>query len=154
MWPFIFTKRSLVFLQTLQCLQQNAKERSESSTNVASTTSYTLPSTTTKMSMQELDELRKKLGNVTASSNAPQVSPLPFALSELSWLGCVTTEARQGRGKVGEVEKKTGSGKVDEGTIGEIGLWWWWWGLWRWLSPGLSGRYMTFFQGRGLLSGM
>ncbi|CAL8282835.1 unnamed protein product [Merluccius merluccius] len=58
--------------ETLQCLQQNAKERSESSTNAASTTSYTLPSTTTKMSMQELDELRKKLGNVTASSNAPQ----------------------------------------------------------------------------------
>ncbi|CAG5903300.1 unnamed protein product [Menidia menidia] len=32
---------------------------------------YTLPQTSTKMSMQELDELRKKLGNVTASSNAP-----------------------------------------------------------------------------------
>ena len=57
----------------LQCLQQNAKERSESSANTTSTTSYTLPSTTTKMSMQELDELRKKLGNVTAISNAPQV---------------------------------------------------------------------------------
>ncbi|KAG7275881.1 hypothetical protein CRUP_033294 [Coryphaenoides rupestris] len=59
--------------ETLQCLQQNAKERSESSANATSTTSYTLPSTTTKMSMQELDELRKKLGNVTASSNAPQM---------------------------------------------------------------------------------
>uniref|UniRef100_A0A7N8YAI2 Gamma-tubulin complex component n=1 Tax=Mastacembelus armatus TaxID=205130 RepID=A0A7N8YAI2_9TELE len=63
--------------ETLQFLQQNAKERAESSANTASTTttSYTLPQTSTKMSMQELDELRKKLGNVTASSNAPLVSP-------------------------------------------------------------------------------
>uniref|UniRef100_A0A8C9XE12 Gamma-tubulin complex component n=1 Tax=Sander lucioperca TaxID=283035 RepID=A0A8C9XE12_SANLU len=63
--------------ETLQFLQQNAKERSESSANTTSTTttSYTLPQTSTKMSMQELDELRKKLGNVTASSNAPLVSP-------------------------------------------------------------------------------
>ncbi|KAI4807528.1 hypothetical protein KUCAC02_027331 [Chaenocephalus aceratus] len=59
--------------ETLQFLQQNAKERSESSTNTTATTttSYSLPQTSTKMSMQELDELRKKLGNVTASSNAP-----------------------------------------------------------------------------------
>ncbi|XP_005725816.1 gamma-tubulin complex component 2 [Pundamilia nyererei] len=59
--------------ETLQFLQQNAKERSESSANTTSTTttSYSLPQTSTKMSMQELDELRKKLGNVTASSNAP-----------------------------------------------------------------------------------
>ncbi|XP_047466097.1 gamma-tubulin complex component 2 [Mugil cephalus] len=59
--------------EMLQFLQQNAKERSESSANTTSTTttSYTLPQTSTKMSMQELDELRKKLGNVTASSNAP-----------------------------------------------------------------------------------
>ncbi|XP_014909785.1 gamma-tubulin complex component 2 [Poecilia latipinna] len=56
--------------ETLQSLQQNAKERSESS-NPTTVTSYTLPQTTTKMSMQELDELRKKLGNVAASSNAP-----------------------------------------------------------------------------------
>uniref|UniRef100_A0A8C2WE45 Gamma-tubulin complex component n=1 Tax=Cyclopterus lumpus TaxID=8103 RepID=A0A8C2WE45_CYCLU len=60
--------------ETLQLLQQNAKERSESSANATSTTttSYTLPQTSTKMSMQELDELRKKLGNMAASSNAPQ----------------------------------------------------------------------------------
>uniref|UniRef100_A0A1A7YDN6 Gamma-tubulin complex component n=1 Tax=Iconisemion striatum TaxID=60296 RepID=A0A1A7YDN6_9TELE len=59
--------------EMLQCLQQNAKERSESSAsaNATTTSSYTLPQTSTKMSMQELDELRKKLGNVTASSNAP-----------------------------------------------------------------------------------
>uniref|UniRef100_A0A3P9PE35 Gamma-tubulin complex component n=1 Tax=Poecilia reticulata TaxID=8081 RepID=A0A3P9PE35_POERE len=56
--------------ETLQSLQHNAKERSES-TNPTTATSYTLPQTTTKMSMQELDELRKKLGNVAASSNAP-----------------------------------------------------------------------------------
>lgn len=66
----------MIFSQTLQFLQQNAKERSESLANTTSTTttSYTLPQTSTKMSMQELDELRKKLGNVTASSNAPLVS--------------------------------------------------------------------------------
>ena len=62
--------------QMLQSLQQNAKERAESSANTTSTTttSYSLPQTSTKMSMQELDELRKKLGNVTASSTAPLVS--------------------------------------------------------------------------------
>uniref|UniRef100_A0A8C6NR89 Gamma-tubulin complex component n=1 Tax=Nothobranchius furzeri TaxID=105023 RepID=A0A8C6NR89_NOTFU len=62
--------------EMLQCLQQNAKERSESSASANSTTtsSYTLPQTSTKMSMQELDELRKKLGNVTASSNPAEVT--------------------------------------------------------------------------------
>ncbi|XP_060950733.1 gamma-tubulin complex component 2-like [Limanda limanda] len=59
--------------EMLQSLQKNAKERAESSANTTSTTttSYSLPQTSTKMSMQELDELRKKLGNVTASSTAP-----------------------------------------------------------------------------------
>lgn len=63
-------------LQTLKFLQQNAKERSEMSANAASgtTTSYSIPTTSSKMSMQELEELRKKLGNVTASSNVPQSS--------------------------------------------------------------------------------
>lgn len=65
-------------------LQQNAKERSESSANAAATatSSYSLPQTSTKMSMQELDELRKKLGNMTASSNAPQVSPSDSAAAD------------------------------------------------------------------------
>uniref|UniRef100_A0A3Q3W4B6 Gamma-tubulin complex component n=1 Tax=Mola mola TaxID=94237 RepID=A0A3Q3W4B6_MOLML len=64
--------------ETLQFLQQNAKERSESSANTSTTTtSYTLPQTSSKMSMQELEELRKKLGNVTASSNAPLVNFSP-----------------------------------------------------------------------------
>ncbi|CAB1311996.1 unnamed protein product [Coregonus sp. 'balchen'] len=51
--------------ETLQCLQQNAKERSEASGNATSSTSTTfaIPPTSTKMSMQELEELRKKLGN-------------------------------------------------------------------------------------------
>uniref|UniRef100_A0A8C1K9K5 Gamma-tubulin complex component n=1 Tax=Cyprinus carpio TaxID=7962 RepID=A0A8C1K9K5_CYPCA len=49
---------------------------SEMSANAASstTTSYSIPATSSKMSMQELEELRKKLGNVTASSNVPQSS--------------------------------------------------------------------------------
>ncbi|XP_062330032.1 gamma-tubulin complex component 2 isoform X2 [Osmerus eperlanus] len=60
--------------ETLQCLQQNAKDKSEASANVTSstTTTFAIPSTSTKMSMQELEELRKKLGNVTASSTVPQ----------------------------------------------------------------------------------
>uniref|UniRef100_A0A4W4G344 Gamma-tubulin complex component n=1 Tax=Electrophorus electricus TaxID=8005 RepID=A0A4W4G344_ELEEL len=60
--------------ETLKCLQQNAKERSEMSTNVTSSsmTSYTIPTTSSKMSVQELEELRKKLGNVTASASIPQ----------------------------------------------------------------------------------
>ncbi|KAJ8284904.1 hypothetical protein COCON_G00037540 [Conger conger] len=60
--------------ETLQCLQQNAKERSEMSANATSSSSasFSIPPTTTKMSMQELEELRKKLGNVTASSNVQQ----------------------------------------------------------------------------------
>uniref|UniRef100_A0A672J8E8 Gamma-tubulin complex component n=1 Tax=Salarias fasciatus TaxID=181472 RepID=A0A672J8E8_SALFA len=60
--------------ETLQFLQQNAKDRSESSANTTTTTSYSVPPTSTKMSMQELDELRKKLGNVTASSNPAEVT--------------------------------------------------------------------------------
>uniref|UniRef100_A0A8C1VVY7 Gamma-tubulin complex component n=1 Tax=Cyprinus carpio TaxID=7962 RepID=A0A8C1VVY7_CYPCA len=62
--------------ETLKFLQQNAKERSEMSANAASSTStsYSIPATSSKMSMQELEELRKKLGNVTASSNVPQSS--------------------------------------------------------------------------------
>lgn len=65
-------------LQTLKVLQQNAKERSEISANVTSSTgaSYSIPATSSKMSMQELEELRKKLGNVTSSSSTPQVPDL------------------------------------------------------------------------------
>ncbi|XP_017539885.1 gamma-tubulin complex component 2 [Pygocentrus nattereri] len=60
--------------ETLKCLQQIAKERSEMSANAtsSSTTSFSIPATSTKMSMQELEELRKKLGNVTASASVPQ----------------------------------------------------------------------------------
>uniref|UniRef100_A0A8C6TN07 Gamma-tubulin complex component n=1 Tax=Neogobius melanostomus TaxID=47308 RepID=A0A8C6TN07_9GOBI len=59
--------------ETLQSLQQNAKDRAESSANTTTTTStsFSLTQTSTKMSMQEVDELRKKLCNVTASANAP-----------------------------------------------------------------------------------
>uniref|UniRef100_A0AAY4ABF0 Gamma-tubulin complex component n=1 Tax=Denticeps clupeoides TaxID=299321 RepID=A0AAY4ABF0_9TELE len=60
--------------ETLQYLQQNAKERTEMPANAttSTTTTFNVPQTSTKMSMQELEELRKKLGNVTASSNVPQ----------------------------------------------------------------------------------
>ncbi|XP_016336614.1 gamma-tubulin complex component 2-like [Sinocyclocheilus anshuiensis] len=74
-WCICFPN-SLRIKKTLKFLQQNAKERSEMSANAASSTatSYCIPATSGKMSMQELEELRKKLGNVTASSNAPQSS--------------------------------------------------------------------------------
>ncbi|CAB1337939.1 unnamed protein product, partial [Coregonus sp. 'balchen'] len=58
--------------EMLQCLQQNAKERSEASANATTSTTFAIPPTSTKISMQELEELRKKLGNVTASSSVPQ----------------------------------------------------------------------------------
>ncbi|XP_069044967.1 gamma-tubulin complex component 2 [Lepisosteus oculatus] len=61
--------------ETLQCLQQNAKERSEQSASASSSsTNFSIPATSTKMSMQELEELRKKLGNVAASSSVQQPS--------------------------------------------------------------------------------
>ncbi|XP_028651429.1 gamma-tubulin complex component 2 [Erpetoichthys calabaricus] len=60
--------------ETLQYMQQNAKERAEISASAtsSSTTNFTIPPTNTKMSIQELEELRKKLGNVAASSNIQQ----------------------------------------------------------------------------------
>ncbi|MBN3274830.1 GCP2 protein, partial [Polyodon spathula] len=60
--------------ETLQYLQQNAKDRADLSANAtaSSTTSFHIPQTSAKMSIQELEELRKKLGNVTASSNLQQ----------------------------------------------------------------------------------
>ncbi|XP_061837149.1 gamma-tubulin complex component 2 isoform X2 [Nerophis lumbriciformis] len=56
--------------ETLQCLQHYAREREEACA-VAMTTAAPATPAVSKMSMQELDELRKKLGNVTAASSAP-----------------------------------------------------------------------------------
>ena len=52
--------------QTLQYLQQNAKERAElaASAVASSTASFGTPATASKISMQELEELRKQLGSV------------------------------------------------------------------------------------------
>ncbi|XP_072881798.1 gamma-tubulin complex component 2 [Hemitrygon akajei] len=60
--------------ETLQYLQQNAKDRAEHSTNVltSSAATFSVPSTTAKLSLQELEELRKQLGSVTTSSNSQQ----------------------------------------------------------------------------------
>ncbi|XP_019730012.1 gamma-tubulin complex component 2 isoform X2 [Hippocampus comes] len=62
--------------QTLQRLQQNAKDRSEACATTAAALApapsvLSAATSVSKMSMQELDELRKKLGNATAASNAP-----------------------------------------------------------------------------------
>uniref|UniRef100_A0A8C0ZI35 Gamma-tubulin complex component n=1 Tax=Cyanistes caeruleus TaxID=156563 RepID=A0A8C0ZI35_CYACU len=60
--------------ETLHYLQQNAKERAELAANAAtsSSTNFSIPSSTSKMSLQELEELRKQLGSVTANSSAQQ----------------------------------------------------------------------------------
>lgn len=70
-------------VQTLHYLQQNAKERAELAANAAtsSSTNFSIPSSTSKMSLQELEELRKQLGSVTASSSAQQVQSLSFPSS-------------------------------------------------------------------------
>ncbi|XP_062926375.1 gamma-tubulin complex component 2 isoform X2 [Mobula hypostoma] len=60
--------------ETLQYLQQNAKDRAEHSANVltSSAATFSVPSTTAKLSLQELEELRKQLGSVTTSSSSQQ----------------------------------------------------------------------------------
>ncbi|XP_064285949.1 gamma-tubulin complex component 2 isoform X2 [Passer domesticus] len=60
--------------ETLHYLQQNAKERAELAANTAtsSSTNFSIPCSTSKMSLQELEELRKQLGTVTANSSAQQ----------------------------------------------------------------------------------
>ncbi|XP_068817319.1 gamma-tubulin complex component 2 isoform X1 [Capricornis sumatraensis] len=52
--------------ETLQYLQQNAKERAELAASAAasSTSSFGAPAAASKISMQELEELRKQLGSV------------------------------------------------------------------------------------------
>lgn len=68
-----------VYVQTLQYLQQNAKERAELAANAATSvsTNFSIPSSTSKISLQELEELRKQLGSVTANSSVQQVLSLP-----------------------------------------------------------------------------
>ncbi|XP_015665447.1 gamma-tubulin complex component 2 [Protobothrops mucrosquamatus] len=64
--------------ETLQYLQQNAKERAELAANAAASNSgssslaFSVPSTTSKMTVQELEELRKQLGTVTTGSSTQQ----------------------------------------------------------------------------------
>ncbi|XP_048193951.1 gamma-tubulin complex component 2 [Perognathus longimembris pacificus] len=61
--------------ETLQYLQQNAKERAElaASAVVSSTaSSFSVPASSSKMSTQELEELRKQLGSVTTGSSLQQ----------------------------------------------------------------------------------
>lgn len=67
-----------LYVQTLQYLQQNAKERAELAANTAmsSTTNFSIPPCTSKISLQELEELRKQLGSVTANSSVQQVLSL------------------------------------------------------------------------------
>lgn len=56
--------------ETLQYLQQNAKDRAEITTITSATSSLPIPPSTSKISMQELEELRRQLGSVTASTTS------------------------------------------------------------------------------------
>lgn len=60
--------------ETLQFLQQNAKERAELAASAATsnTTSFSIPVAASKMSTQELEELRKQLGSVSTGSTLQQ----------------------------------------------------------------------------------
>uniref|UniRef100_A0A804HL95 Gamma-tubulin complex component n=1 Tax=Homo sapiens TaxID=9606 RepID=A0A804HL95_HUMAN len=60
--------------ETLQYLQQNAKERAELAAAAvgSSTTSINVPAAASKISMQELEELRKQLGSVATGSTLQQ----------------------------------------------------------------------------------
>lgn len=70
---------STVCLQTLQYLQQNAKERAELAASAAasSTASFGASATASKISMQELEELRKQLGSVATGPTWQQVPRSP-----------------------------------------------------------------------------
>ncbi|KAL7992831.1 hypothetical protein Chor_017087 [Crotalus horridus] len=76
--PYLTTTASALGAKTLQYLQQNAKERAELAANAAasnsgsSSLSFSVPSTTSKMTVQELEELRKQLGTVTTGSSSQQ----------------------------------------------------------------------------------
>lgn len=67
-----------VCFQTLQYLQQNAKERAELAASAAasSSTNFSIPVAASKMSTQELEELRKQLGSVATGSTLQQVPDL------------------------------------------------------------------------------
>lgn len=60
--------------QTLQYLQQNAKERAESAAaaTASSIPGFGTPPMASRISMQELEELRKQLGSVAAGSTLQQ----------------------------------------------------------------------------------
>lgn len=70
--------------QTLQYLQQNAKERAELAAAAAagSGSGFSAPAAASKMSMQELEELRKQLGSVATGSTVQQVPSSAWAGSE------------------------------------------------------------------------
>lgn len=91
--------------QTLQYLQQNAKERAELAASAAgsSTSGFSGPATASKISMQELEELRKQLGSVATGSTLQQVLHPP-SMGHACWSrcggGCVRAREERGRGGV------------------------------------------------------
>ncbi|XP_073429959.1 gamma-tubulin complex component 2 isoform X1 [Dendrobates tinctorius] len=58
--------------ETLQYLHQNAKECVEITTITTASSSHPIASCSSQISMQELEELRRQLGSVTATTSTPQ----------------------------------------------------------------------------------
>ncbi|XP_069609154.1 gamma-tubulin complex component 2 isoform X1 [Ranitomeya imitator] len=58
--------------ETLQYLHQNAKERAEITPITTASSSHPIASCSSQISMQELEELRRQLGSVTATTSVPQ----------------------------------------------------------------------------------
>ncbi|KAF6112072.1 tubulin gamma complex associated protein 2 [Phyllostomus discolor] len=78
--------------ETLQYLQQNARERAELAAAAAasSSTSLSAPAPAARISLQELEELRKQLGSVAAGSTWQQAHcPWP-PRRRPSWKTCST----------------------------------------------------------------
>lgn len=81
--------RGLMCAQTLQYLQQNAKERAElvAAAAAGGGGSFGAPAAASKMSLQELEELRKQLGSVAAGSAVQQVLSSAWGGAGRTWTG-------------------------------------------------------------------
>lgn len=73
--PLELNNTSFASFQTLQYLQQNAKERAELAAAATSSSipGFGAPAMASRISMQELEELRKQLGSVATGSTLQQV---------------------------------------------------------------------------------
>lgn len=123
--------------QTLQYLQQNAKERAELAASAAasSTASFGTPATASKISMQELEELRKQLGSVATGPTWQQVSRWPRCWPVETGPGAPALgwgpgpRARGsglpwGRGRLLPLHCGLGQHGPGSASLGGVGSWW------------------------------